>query len=630
MIKMSAAQKDEAGRQDNAQKDVRKLLNDVIASYFNGQDSSSELAETSREVAKILEEIKEDIASVHISNIGDAIEDSSAEDQHETVHETEVCPELVVESIEEETPVQMEPSLFSDAFREVEFQSVAIDISVKEPEPSPSEDDQVYATIVAEALKTVPHQPVATVLDPISERPAKRQSCMDDDSTPFGKVLVSDEGTCPNTAFNKNDSLDSLKSTVVARPAHDPIMSEPRSSLLTDQTMPGKEHKTSIYQKKARKAETPAHGFLTEAQVSSAEELAPGNVAFIYNRKHIEHDPSVLSVRTFEVPDRIIKAMWYLEKNHVFEDSHCTLLDEVSMATEEDLLRAHDESYIRFISSYASNGGGFLGDSTYITPKSYDIAKLSAGAAIKAGDLVTGGKYSFSFVMTRPPGHHAGRNRYGGFCLFNNAAILARYLQAVKKIEKILILDWDAHAGDGTMDIFYEEPTVLTVSLHRDPHGFYPRRGFTKETGAGAGKGYSVNVEMPQGAGDEEYLFAFDEVVVPLIESFAPGFVICSCGFDAHHKEKNVGLNLTSEGFHGMASRLRSAYRGGIVLLMEGGYHDFNGQLCHSVLSALQGKPNPVTDRLDLSSYKQDQQKRIFAETMAKVEEVKKVIPLLA
>jgi len=621
---MSAAQKNKAQRKNDEQEDVQELLNEVMSSYFNGQVAGSELAETSREVAKILEKIKADIASVNISDAGDFAGDNSTD----ALLKTEACPELAMESFEETVPV--EPSLFSDAFREVEFQSVDIEISKKGPETSSNEDEHIYATIVAEALKAVPHQPVATVLDPIPEKPAKRRSCKADDNISPDKKLASDENACLNTVSTTSESLPfPMNSPAVSRPAHDPMRSELSSSLFTEQVIVEKKHRVAIHQRKSRKNEASVVDSSSESQASSARKLAAENVAFIYNRKHIDHDPSVLSVGTFEVPDRIIKAMWYLEKNHVFKGSHCTLLDEVPMATEEDLLRVHDESYIRFISNYASNGGGFLGDSTYLTPKSYDIAKLSAGAAIKAGDLVTGGEYSFSFVMTRPPGHHASRNRYGGFCLFNNAAILARYLQAVKKIEKIMILDWDAHAGDGTMEIFYEDPTVLTVSLHRDPHGFYPRRGFTKETGLDAGKGYSVNVEMPQGAGDEEYVFAFDEVVVPLIERFEPEFIICSCGFDAHHKEKNVGLNLTSEGFHGMASRLRSAYHGGIVLLMEGGYHDFNGQLCHSVLSALQGKPNPVTDRLDLSSYKQDQQKRIFAETMAKVEEVKKVIPLL-
>jgi acetoin utilization deacetylase AcuC-like enzyme len=621
---MSAAQKNIAERKDDEQEDVQELLNEVMSSYFNGQVAGSELAETSREVAKILEKIKADTAPVHISE-GDFAVDNSTEAQIET----EARPELAMESFEE-TAVPVEPSLFSDAFREVEFQSVDVEISKKVPETSSNDDEHIYATIVAEALKAVPHQPVATVLDPIPEKPAKRQSCKADGNISPDEKLASDENVCLNTVSTISESLPfPMKSPAVSRPAHDPMRSELSSSLFTEQVIVEKKHRVAIHQKKSRKNEDSVMGSSSESQVSSAGKLAAENVVFIYNRKHIDHDPSVLSVSTFEVPDRIIKAMWYLEKNHVFKGSHCTLLDEVFMATEEDLLRAHDESYIRFISNYASSGGGFLGDSTYITPRSYDIAKLSAGAAIKAGDLVTGGKYSFSFVMTRPPGHHASRNRYGGFCLFNNAAILARYLQTVKKIEKIMILDWDAHAGDGTMEIFYEDPTVLTVSLHRDPHGFYPRRGFTKETGTGTGKGYSVNVEMPQGAGDEEYLFTFDEVVVPLIERFEPEFIICSCGFDAHHKEKNVGLNLTSEGFHGMASRLRSAYHGGIVLLMEGGYHDFNGQLCHSVLSALQGKPNPVTDQLVHSSYRQDQQKRIFTETMAKVAEVKKVIPLL-
>jgi len=270
-----------------------------------------------------------------------------------------------------------------------------------------------------------------------------------------------------------------------------------------------------------------------------------------------------------------------------------------------------------------------LGDSTYMTSTSFDIAKMAAGAAIKAGDLLVDREYTHAFVLARPPGHHASSQKYGGFCLFNNAAVLARYLQKCRNVGKVLILDWDAHAGDGTMEIFYEDPTVMFLSTHRDPHGFYPRKGFSTQAGENAGKGYTLNVEMPEGSGNEEYIHAFDEVIVPMIRNFSPDFLIVSCGFDAYYKEKNIGLALDSDGFHQLTTKVRSAFTGPMVFLMEGGYHDFNGQLCHSVLSSLHGQPNPVNDRQEMSSYKMTQQKQIFAETQKKVEESKKNSPAL-
>jgi acetoin utilization deacetylase AcuC-like enzyme len=622
---VSVTQKEKIANRDNEHIDVRKMLNDVMSSYFNDQLQDTRLPAASHEVAKLLEEIKEDIARDTPHNTPDNTPDDPSGTQEEVKQSS---PEITGNIPDDPSATEGMPAvipenvLFSDAFREVEFQSVEVAIEKDDHVSVRDEDDLIYSKIVSEALKAVPKQVVATVLDPIVEKPVKKSY----GSAPSGKTV--DIGESPAEIVNA--SVISLPVSVdkPIRPAGQIVRSTNVAAVQESRyniklVVEGKQN--NLFNKK----KDATGGVPVTVPYAAVRTISSDRIAFLYNGKHTAHNPSVLSVKTFEVPDRITKAMWYLEKSNIFQSSQYSLIDDFTMATEKDLLRVHDESYIRFVSNYALNGGGFLGDSTYITPQTYDIAKLAAGAAIKAGELVAGGRYSFSFVMTRPPGHHAGKNRYGGFCLFNNAAVLTRYLQEVKGIEKIMILDWDAHAGDGTMEIFYDDPTVLTVSLHRDPHGFYPRRGFTKEAGVQAGKGYSVNVEMPPGSGDAEYMFAFDEVVVPLIESFSPGFIICSCGFDAYYKEKNVGLNLTSEGFHGMTSKVRSVHNGNFVLLMEGGYHDFNGQLCHSVLNALEGKPNPVHDALEVSSFRQNQQKRIFAETMNKVSEVKKVIPML-
>ena len=139
-----------------------------------------------------------------------------------------------------------------------------------------------------------------------------------------------------------------------------------------------------------------------------------------------------------------------------------------------------------------------------------------------------------------------------------------------------------------------------------------------------------MNVEMPEGAGNDEYILAFDEVVVPLVSRFAPDFIIFSCGFDAYYKEKNIGLTLDSEGYHQMTSKISSVFHGPMVFLMEGGYHDFNGQLCHSVLNSLHGKPNPFNDSLEISSYKLNQKKQIFVDTQKKIEESKKHNPIFS
>ncbi len=351
----------------------------------------------------------------------------------------------------------------------------------------------------------------------------------------------------------------------------------------------------------------------------------PAKVAVLYSEAHIAHLPKNTNVQDMERPERLTRAMDYLQRSGVFGE-RCDLITGKYPVSDQDLLLVHSDEYVRFVRSYSLSGGGFLGDSTYMTSNTFEVAGLAVGSAIQAGELVLSGQYSAAMVMIRPPGHHAGVDKYRGFCIFNNVAVLARYLQKKKGISKVMIIDWDAHAGDGTMEIFYNDPTVMVVSLHRDPHDFYPRRGFSFQTGEGPGIGYTANVEMPVGAGDEEYAFAFDELVMPLLHSFSPDFVICSCGFDAYYKEEHIKLNLTSAGYHMMAKKIMSVMNGNFVLVMEGGYHKFNGHLTHVVINSLLGLPDPIADTLKATEYERNQQRSVMKETEKKISYVKEML----
>ena len=363
--------------------------------------------------------------------------------------------------------------------------------------------------------------------------------------------------------------------------------------------------------------------------VSSIEPKSKNEkIAVVHTERHIEHESKHLGMESLESPKRLTEAIWYLKRNKIFDGEQCDLITKFNEATEEDILRVHKNSYVHFIRNYSKNGGGFLGDSTYITPRSYDVARLTAGGAIKAAELVLSREYPHSFAFIRPPGHHASADKYGGFCLFNNAAILARYLQQVKHLNKIMIIDWDAHAGNGTMDIFYNDSSVMTLSIHRDPHSFYPRTGFTSQIGSDEGKGFNINVEMPVGSGDDEYKLVFDRIVLPQIKKFSPDFVICCCGFDGYYHEKNVGLKLTSNGYYQMIRDLKSVVHNNLTILMEGGYHRFIGQLCHCVINSLLDKPNPIEEKMLVSEYDRNIQKKTYKEVEEKISKVTELFSL--
>lgn len=350
-------------------------------------------------------------------------------------------------------------------------------------------------------------------------------------------------------------------------------------------------------------------------------------VAVLYSEAHTAHTPKNTNIEIPERPERLTRAMVYLQRNGVFGEK-CDLITGKYSASEKDLLLVHSDEYVKFVKSYSASGGGFLGDSTYMTSSTFEVAGLAVGSAIQAAELVLSGQYSAAMAIVRPPGHHAGVDKYRGFCIFNNIAVLARYLQKKKGISKIMIIDWDAHAGDGTMEIFYNDPTVMVVSLHRDPHDFYPRRGFSAQIGEGPGKGYTANMEMPIGAGDDEYTFAFDKLVMPLLHRFSPDFVLCSCGFDAYYKEQHIKLNLTSAGYHMMTKKIMSVMNGNFVLVMEGGYHKFNGHLIHVVINSLLGLTDPVSDALKPTEYERNQQKLVMKETEKKVASLRELLEI--
>jgi acetoin utilization deacetylase AcuC-like enzyme len=227
---------------------------------------------------------------------------------------------------------------------------------------------------------------------------------------------------------------------------------------------------------------------------------------------------------------------------------------------------------------------------TYASEASYRTALLASGSLLQLADAMVSGDINNGFALVRPPGHHAEANRAMGFCLFNNVAICARYLQHAHGMERILIVDWDVHHGNGTQNSFYPDRNVLFISLHQYPH--YPGTGSHGESGCGDGAGYTVNIPLPAGMGDAEYTSAFTRIVDPVARQYAPQFILISAGFDCHVQDPLGGMQLTEAGFRAMTRILMRIARdyaaGRIAAVLEGGYS----------LQALQDSVFSVIDEL--------------------------------
>ena len=291
------------------------------------------------------------------------------------------------------------------------------------------------------------------------------------------------------------------------------------------------------------------------------------SVGLVYDPIYLEHDTG----QHVENAQRLVAIVGHLEETKL-------LGQLVSLspraASLEELSTVHSMGFISYIQSFAERGGGWLDADTVVSPTSYDAALYAAGGAIKTVDGVLGGEVESAFALVRPPRHHALRWEAMGFCLFNNIAIAAKHALNSYGLERILIVDFDVHHGNGTQDTFYNDSSVLYFSTHQYP--FYPGSGRFDETGAGPGEGYTVNVSLPAWCGDSEYLQVFEEILAPVARRFSPQLILVSAGYDAHWSDHIALMRLSVTGFAqivGIINKLaQELCQGRIVLTLEGGY----------------------------------------------------------
>jgi acetoin utilization deacetylase AcuC-like enzyme len=246
---------------------------------------------------------------------------------------------------------------------------------------------------------------------------------------------------------------------------------------------------------------------------------------------------------------------------------------EAPRVASETLTAVHPARYVRAIDELCAAGGGAIDADTVVVEASYEAALHAAGGAVLLVDLLLGGEAASGISALRPPGHHAEPMRAMGFCLFNNVAVAAQHALDAHGLERVLVLDWDVHHGNGTSAAFHASPEVLFVSLHQSP--LYPGTGPAQEIGSGAGAGYTVNVPLAAGAGDAVYASLLEHLVVPLARAYAPQLVLLSAGFDAHRDDPLAEMLVTEDGFAAMAGTLRRlAAELGAPLgsVLEGGY----------------------------------------------------------
>ena len=291
------------------------------------------------------------------------------------------------------------------------------------------------------------------------------------------------------------------------------------------------------------------------------------STAYVYSPIYLEHDrPSHP-----ENARRLKHVLEMLEKENVLE--RLTLL-EPRRATDEELRRVHTPEHIARVRQVAQAGGGNLDSDTYVVPSSFDVASMAAGGLVRAVEAVLAGEIDNGFALVRPPGHHATPTRAMGFCLFNNVAVAARAALAEGWAERVFIVDFDVHHGNGTQDVFAGDPAVFYASTHQYP--YYPGTGHWSETGHGDGEGTVLDVPLPPGVGDAGYAQIFVELIGPLAERFRPDLILVSAGYDAHWNDPLAQMNLSLRGYAWLGRDLvdmaEQLCDGRIVFALEGGY----------------------------------------------------------
>jgi acetoin utilization deacetylase AcuC-like enzyme len=275
-------------------------------------------------------------------------------------------------------------------------------------------------------------------------------------------------------------------------------------------------------------------------------------------------------------------------------------VQSAALATEEDLLRVHPQSYVERFAALSAAGGGALGFESTFGPGGYEIAKLSAGLVCAAVDSVVRGANRNAYALSRPPGHHCLPDTAMGFCLLANIAIAIEKAKAVHKLSRVAVVDWDVHHGNGTEAIFYERPDVLTISLHQE-HCFPTDSGFAKDRGRGKGEGFNLNVPLLAGGGHQSYVDAMELVVLPALRRYKPELIIVASGYDANCFDPLGRMQAHSETFRWLmqqAMQVADELCGGkVVVAHEGGYSETYVPFCgHALIEQLSGHRTDVVD----------------------------------
>ncbi|MCX6004390.1 MAG: histone deacetylase [Chloroflexi bacterium] len=305
------------------------------------------------------------------------------------------------------------------------------------------------------------------------------------------------------------------------------------------------------------------------------------SVGYIYDDIYLEHDTK----DHVEGKDRLIAVKTILDKFKVTEK--LTLL-RPRTATIDEIATVHDREYINSLKAEIDSGGGWLDPDTYVSHGSWEAALYAAGGLLSSVDAVMNKEVASAFALVRPPGHHATFLHQMGFCLFNNVAIAAKYALGNYDIKRILIIDFDVHHGNGTQDAFYTDPQVLYFSTHEYP--WYPYTGSAEETGSKGGEGYNVNIPLESDLGDNEYLRAFQEILLPAAQRFKPDLVLVSAGYDAHWTDTISNMNVTTTGFARLVKLIKSISDTycpeKLVFTLEGGYN--RSALAYSVMGTFE------------------------------------------
>jgi acetoin utilization deacetylase AcuC-like enzyme len=291
----------------------------------------------------------------------------------------------------------------------------------------------------------------------------------------------------------------------------------------------------------------------------------------------IGYDEIFIQHRTGKHPERPARLVSIVEKLKKDEIWDRLVPVEERVEPDEWIGLNHSEAYIERLRSACENELPFIDTpDSAICPDSYEVARQAVSVTLAACDLIMAGKVKNGFCALRPPGHHAEHDRSMGFCLFNNVAIAGRYLQKKHGLKRILILDWDVHHGNGTQNSFLRDDTVFYGSLHQHPATCFPGTGWPNEFGEGPGRGYTLNLPLEPGAGDDEFLELFRVNFMPIAREFRPSFVLLSTGFDGHRKDPLAQLNLSEEGYKIICKEMmelaEDCCQGRVLSLLEGGY----------------------------------------------------------